>query len=250
MLCYNAGLTQRGMGLRQIRTWLKGRRVSADWRASLLRDHQIVFEHAAANLECSYSMLSVALDEAFALRSKGSLVHARDQVAVAAELLDRLAGVLQATLVALEQQGRHLGALPEVMPLDPANFRGLPARRESDWNHLFHRVLFSARSRFFHKVSTLDDLVAAITAEFREAAEEIADGASVRPEARWEALDSLHYDLNTCLRETIVVLKSFLVLLPAEQVERFTERLSRRPDAPKQPRSAPPRRPTFSRTRR
>jgi hypothetical protein len=224
--------------------------VSADWRACLPQDHQIAFDAAVAELECSYSILSVALNDAFALRSKGSLIRAREQAAMAADLLDRLASGLQATLIALEQQGRHLGALPEVMPLDAANFRGLPAQRQSDWNHLLHRVLFSARSRFFHKVSTLDDLVAAIASEFREAAEEIADGASVRPEVRWAALDSLHYDLNTCLRETIVVLKSFLVLLPAEQVESFAERLNRRPDPQKQPRSAPPRRPTFSRTRR
>ncbi|MGH9689357.1 MAG: hypothetical protein ACRD5K_20015, partial [Candidatus Acidiferrales bacterium] len=31
-------------------------------------------------------------------------------------------------------------------------------------------------------------------------------------------LDDLHYDFNTCLRETEVVLKSFLRALPAEQL--------------------------------
>ena len=43
----------------------------------------------------------------------------------------------------------------------------------------------------------------------------------MRPESHWASLDALHFDLNTCLRETIVVLKSFLCHLPAEQAEQF-----------------------------
>jgi hypothetical protein len=234
------------MGLRWIGTWLK-RRVSADWCASLPREHERVFASALAGVECSYSMLSVALNEAFTLRATGSLLRAREQVAMVSELFDRLAGGLQVILLALEAQGRHLGALPEVMPLDRGNFCGLPARRGSDWNRMLHRVLFSARSRFFHKVSTLDELVASIASEFREAAGEIAMGASVRPDLHWAALDSLHYDVNTCLRETVVVLKSFLVLLPEEQVDAFAARLTRPPVL--QPSFAPAR-PAFSRTRR
>ena len=34
-------------------------------------------------------------------------------------------------------------------------------------------------------------------------------------------LDKGHFDLNTCLRESIVLLKSFLVVLPDEQVTAF-----------------------------
>jgi hypothetical protein len=47
----------------------------------------------------------------------------------------------------------------------------------------------------------------------------------VHPESHWEALDSLHYDLNTCLRETIVVLKSFLLGLSPEELDAFCRRL-------------------------
>ena len=34
-------------------------------------------------------------------------------------------------------------------------------------------------------------------------------------------MDAAHYDLNTCLRETIVLLKSFLRALPEDQVGGF-----------------------------
>jgi len=38
---------------------------------------------------------------------------------------------------------------------------------------------------------------------------------------QWQAVDAAHYDLNTCLREAIVLLKSFLMALPNEELEAF-----------------------------
>jgi hypothetical protein len=46
-------------------------------------------------------------------------------------------------------------------------------------------------------------------------------GGSAKPGAEWQIIDAAHYDLNTCLRETIVVLKSFFVVLENEQVAPF-----------------------------
>jgi hypothetical protein len=192
----------------------------------------------------------VTLNEALALRASGSLVGARECAGVAAELLNRLAGRLRGTLRALEEQARHLSSLPEVLSLDAANFRGVHSRRQADWNRLLHRVLLNSRSRFFHKVSVLDDLVEMLAREFQEAATEIAEGSSVRPDAQWAALDSLHYDLNTCQQETIVVLKSFLLSLPAEQVEGFSRRLAEAVEQETERRRRPARTPLFSRTRR
>ncbi|PYU15507.1 MAG: hypothetical protein DMG29_06660 [Acidobacteria bacterium] len=86
-------------------------------------------------------------------------------------------------------------------------------------------MLFSARSSLFHKLRSLADTVEDLQGEFREAAEEIADGASTQPGARWQALDILHYDLNTCLREAMVMLKSFLCALPSEEMQLFQQKL-------------------------
>jgi hypothetical protein len=36
-------------------------------------------------------------------------------------------------------------------------------------------------------------------------------------------VDADHYDINTCLREAIVLLKSFLLVLPADQLETFQQ---------------------------
>ncbi|HEX9224020.1 MAG TPA: hypothetical protein VF860_11860, partial [Candidatus Acidoferrales bacterium] len=46
---------------------------------------------------------------------------------------------------------------------------------------------------------------------------------SVEPAELWLEIDLLHYDLNTCLRESIVILKSFLIVLPHEELTSFEE---------------------------
>jgi hypothetical protein len=45
----------------------------------------------------------------------------------------------------------------------------------------------------------------------------------VDPGKMWELVNTYHYDLNTCLREAIVLLKSFLIVLPANQIGAFQQ---------------------------
>ena len=203
----------------------RARSVREDWRAWLPAEKDVLFDASLEELETSYSMLSITLDEAFTLRAQGTLVYAREQAGVSADFFDRLAANLLAALRALEDHGRHFGTLPNVAALNPEFFRGEIAQRIAWKSSLLSRVLFSSRPKFFHKLHALAETVEELRREFREAAEEIADGASVQPRADWEALEILHYDLNTCLRETIVVLKSFLCALPNDQVRRFRQKL-------------------------
>jgi hypothetical protein len=59
--------------------------------------------------------------------------------------------------------------------------------------------------------------------EFSEAAAELdrAQAIDVGVDQLWRRLDACHFDLNTCLREAIVLLKSFLVALPESEVDGF-----------------------------
>ncbi len=214
------------MGDVRAKSWLqRARSVREDWLAWLPADKERLFGATANQLEVLYSMLSVTLDESLALRGKGLLGQARVQAGVSADLFDRLAASLLVALRALEEHGRHFGTLPNVAALNAEFFRGETAQHAARKSNLLHKVLFSSRSRFFHKLRALAETTEDLQQEFREAAEEIADGASVRPGSNWEALDILHYDLNTCLRETIVVLKSFLCALPEEEVQPFRQKL-------------------------
>jgi len=57
--------------------------------------------------------------------------------------------------------------------------------------------------------------------DYRHAANDLADGISSNPQKMWTEVDSDHYDLNTCMREAIVVFKSFLIALPESQLGVF-----------------------------
>jgi len=79
--------------------------------------------------------------------------------------------------------------------------------------------VFGNRSRFISKLKILSNTIEHLDHEFDCAVKQIMEAA--QPGESWQLLDSLHYDLNTCLRETEIVLKSFLRALPADQLASF-----------------------------
>src|SRR6266850_1165285 len=83
--------------------------------------------------------------------------------------------------------------------------------------------LLTQTLQFLHKLSTLGDMVEDLGREFRHAADDLAEGTSLNPKKMWAEVDAGHYDLNTCLREAIVVFKSFLIVLPESQLAAFQD---------------------------
>lgn len=197
------------------------RSVREDWRADLPETRQHAFAAAVRPLETSFGMLSVAVDEAFGLRRRGTLVQAREQVGVTVELARRSAEQLLRFLRALRTLARRTRHYPSVVPLDPENFRWPTLRRLAAWEGLVESLLPTSGLRFRSKLAVLGHLIEYATAEFRHAAREISEGSSVHPESHWEALDALHYDLNSCLGEILVVTKSLLRSLPDHQLAEF-----------------------------
>ena len=176
-------------------------------------------------------MMSVALDDALSLRYRGELVCARQQVAVAADLLEALAASLTSFCTTLQRRARSISKIPAVKPLNSAFFRGNAARSAASWNEIVHHVLFRHRSRFFHKLRILSEMLQQLDQNFREAAGDIAKGLDTQPLASWPELDDLHYDFNTCLRETEVMLKSFLRAVPSDQLPGLASELDAVPAA-------------------
>jgi hypothetical protein len=194
--------------------------VCDDWIRALPRDKTRIFEAVVRRWECTYAMLSVALDDAISLRSRGELVSASQQVWVAVDLLQGLSSTVVGCCEALICRGRVLASMPSVEPMRAEFFRSDAGKSAASWNSILHHVLFGERARFLHKVRILSDTVAELESGFRAVADELSRGISIRPNA-WRALDWIHYDLKTCLSEGEVVLKSFLRVLPSEQLEFF-----------------------------
>lgn len=196
------------------------RGVCDDWIRALPRDKNRVFDAVVGRWERAYAMMSVALDDAMTLRARGELVCAHQQVGVAVDLLRGLANALVGCCETLIRRGRRLDEIPSVEPMRTEFFRGQAAKSAASRNGFLHRVLFGERSRFTHKLRILSETLAEIEGQFTNLSDELSRGVSVRAGA-WRTLDCLHYDFNTCLRESEVVLKSFLRVLPSDQLEFF-----------------------------
>jgi hypothetical protein len=202
---------------------LPGKRssVEQDWRSWLPSEKAEVFGQQVRRLECFYGMFSVALNDAIELRQTGKLAKSCQAIGVLPPLCARLAHPLGALLHSLGEHAKHYGVIPNTAPLDAANFQGHREQRTAKMSDLLSRVLLTRRSQFLHKISTLEEMVVDVGKHFREAAEDLGAGAAVEPSEEWQIVDAAHYDLNTCLREAIVLLKSFLLVLPEEELGAF-----------------------------
>jgi hypothetical protein len=195
--------------------------VSLDWRLPLRGNKTDAYLTTIRRLETSYAMFSVTLDEAFGMRRGGHTFKAYQVLAVSPALCQRLAHPLLSVLHSMLEHAKHFGTTPNLAPLTAENFQNPRSQRVARFNDLFSKILLTRKSQFLHKISVLADLVEGLDGSFNDTVEELASGESLQPELDWEMLDAVHYDLNTCLREAVVLLKSFLHALPDVQLAGF-----------------------------
>ncbi len=195
--------------------------VQDDWCAWLPREKDQAFTAFVRQLELSYNMLSVSLDEALEFRRQGQVSKSYQAVCVTPDLASRLASNLGSVLRALASHAKHYGTVPNAAPLNAANFLGPKEQRTARMSDLLSKVLLTQRSQFLHKIGIIEEMVSDLGRDFRFAVENLTVGGSAKPATEWQVIDAAHYDLNTCLRETIVLLKSFFVVLEADQVIAF-----------------------------
>jgi hypothetical protein len=177
-------------------------------------------------------MFSVSLNEALELRRTGNLGRSCRAVFVIPALCARFARPVEGVLHTVGDHAKHFGIIPNTAPLDATNFRGAREQRIARINGLLSHLLLTQRSQFLHKIDTLEEMVLGIRKDFCEVACDLGSGASAEPSADWRALDDAHFDLNTCLREAIVLLKSFMVVLPDDQVGVFQKSVNEHIHAP------------------
>jgi hypothetical protein len=203
--------------------------VSQDWRLPLKGDKSDAYLHSIHQLETAYAMFSVSLDEAFGMHRGGRNSRAYQLLSVAPALCQRLALPLHSLLHSMLEHAKHFGTTPNLAPLSAENFQNTRSQRVARFNDLFSQILLTRKSQFLHKISALADLVDELDGSFDSTVVGLADGQGVHPEREWETLDAVHYDLNTCLRETVVLFKSFLHALPDGQLTAFAATLNSQP---------------------
>jgi hypothetical protein len=199
--------------------------VREDWSAWIPNEMDQLFDDTRQELESSNFILSISLDEALSLCKGGQFDSARNRVAIIASLFDRLAARVGHVLDSIRDHGVHFGTLPNVTPLSSSNFRGETAQRIAFMNNLLARILFRERTRFFHKVQALGEIIEDLHSEARAILAGINEGVSEFPGKAFQLLEVLGYDLNTCMGETTILLKSFFCALPPEELEPFRQKL-------------------------
>jgi len=219
LCCLKGG---RGVGpLGSKRASQRFRTVREDWSAWLPAEMDQLFGATRSELENSNVILSVALDEAIALSEQEQFAIAKERAVAFTELFDRLAIRLWLVIRTIEVHGSHFGTLPNVTALNVSNFRGVTTQRISSKNNFLAKILFGGRSRFFHKLQALREIIEELQDETHAIVRDVSDGVPQFPERVWRELEVLGYDLNTCLGETTVVLKSFFCALPVEELAAF-----------------------------
>lgn len=175
----------------------------------------------ARDLEAAYRMLSVTLNEALELQHQGLLGKSYQAVTMAPQLCTRLSDAMSALLRVMGQHAKHYGTIPSVAPLDPENFQSAGGQRAARMSAVLSKVLLPQRIQFLHKLATLQEMVEDLSKQFCASGQDLAEGLATDPVMFWKVVDQAHYDINTCLRESIIMLKSFLHVLPSEELARF-----------------------------
>lgn len=194
------------------------RSVKEDWISWLPPKKLKMFQALIVPCETAYNILSITLNEAISLQGQGSLVRANLMLLNSQHLLDRMTAPLLALIAGMNCHGRHFGTLSSVAALNPEFYRSDTGQRAASWNALLSHVLLNDRSRLFHKLCALSNIVEELAGEYHESAGRIVEAPLIKAEESWQNVEILHYDLNTCLREAIVVLKSFLCAMPETEL--------------------------------
>ena len=195
--------------------------VIQDWCSTLSTAHDESFFRAVRHLETAYAMWSMNLDEALSFRRMGRGSHASDLLGISPDLCYRLCHPLLGSLRAMLFHARHFGVAPNLAPLASDNFQLASSQRAARVNSLFSKLLLTNKSQFQYKLSVLLDLVTDLSDSYIQVSGELNDGGSLEEDLDWQSLEAVHYDLNTCLRESIVLLKCFLIALPDLQLFEF-----------------------------
>jgi hypothetical protein len=201
--------------------------VEIDWMGALPESHLTVFKMNCKELDSSFAMFAVSLNEAVTLYRDGSLALSFEQAALSSGLCLRLYGNLDNVLRSLSKHSYAHGTNPSVASLNPADYRSHHGSRAALASSLWSVAVFSQHKKFVNKAETLRAMVKHIGNDVCTSADLLGSrGATIVQGPQWLTMTEGYWDLNTCLQETLVLLKCFLRVLPDDQVSAFQDSIT------------------------
>jgi hypothetical protein len=197
-----------------------------DWFSDLVEVKNQAFQKRLRELETSYLMFSVSLDEAIGLHNDGFIKKSLEVVEVAAQLCQRLSKLLENLIRALSAYTLEYGTDPSLAPLVLTNFQGDRSRLLVLKSLVRHRTLLKRPAQFQNKTRGLRQILRSAVVDFCASSDSVAsEGVLADRLGVWQTMDHSHFDINTCLREAVILLKCFLQVLPAGELRRFEDLL-------------------------
>lgn len=200
--------------------------VQQDWIAWIPDQSLELFEQIRTELEGSCTALAVLLNEAVQYRPGPASNIDPEMALLFGGLFERLADRLGVVLNALEQHGRDHGIRANASPLRPADFRSPHARLAAHVGQLRQFLPATGYAAFQAKIQAIRWVLSLLREQARHETHAIAAGPTRRMRTHWTHLDVVQDDLNTCLQETTIVLKSFFCAMPVSEVPLFRDRLA------------------------
>lgn len=205
-----------------------GSSVEIDWRRELPEPQRYAFETYAKEFEAAYLMFSISLDEAISLHGSSYLSKSFQVVALTSELCASLATSMENMLRSLAEHCRDNGTNPTVAPLNQSDFSDVWSKLMASRSLILHHALPTRKAQFQNKIRSLRSMSRHAKQDFCAVAEALAiEGIVVDSSDSWAVMCKAHFDLNTCLRESFILLKCFLRVLPGVELQAFRENVSK-----------------------
>jgi hypothetical protein len=148
-----------------------------------------IYPHFPANskeLESSFGMLGVSLNEAVTLYRGGSLALSFEEALLVSGLCLRFTRGLDNILRSLGEHAKAHGTVPSVASLKPADYQGQYGMQSALASSLRVLAFFSQHSRFLDKIRTLRNMVKHIGNDIRGSADLLgSQGATIIREPQW-----------------------------------------------------------------
>jgi hypothetical protein len=202
--------------------------VKLDWFGDLPDVASQVFQSCMQELESSYLMFSVSLNEAIGLHRGNYLKKSFEVIAVSSSLCRRLTRQLEDILHSVSAHCVEQGTNPSLAPLNITDFIGDRSQLLALKSLVRHGTLVRRAAQFQNKIRTVRIIVTRATHDFCASSDLLAaEGVLADAPLLWTAMDQGHFDLNTCLRESFILLKCFLRVLPADELRTFQDAVRR-----------------------
>jgi hypothetical protein len=203
--------------------------VELDWFGELAETHLAVFRTSSEELESSFGMFGISLNEAVTLYRDGLLALSFEEAVLVSDMCRRFCQNLDNTLRSLGEHSQAYGTAPSVESLNPSDFESRYGLHSALASSLWNLAVYSQPRRFLNKVRTLGAMANHIGNDVCASGDLLgSQGASIDSAPHWLTMTEGHWDLNACFREASVLLKCFLRVLPDDQLSEFRDNIFER----------------------